>query len=100
MVTTETLLLRSTAEVRVHIKNMNLTMGKRSFDGTDPIKILNFLVCFVKEADMWRMSEDQGFVALPTFLVDPAEMQFRTNLSVESRRGEISCWLEAVQYLL
>ena len=91
---------RDTAEVRVHIKNLNLTMKSHIFDGNDPIKIFDFLTRFVNEADMLNMSEAQAFIALPTFLADPAETQFRTTLSGASRRGGVTCWPEAVQYLL
>lgn len=46
------------------------------------------------------MSEAQAFIALPTFLADPAESQFRTNHAGESRNGGITCWSEAIKYLL
>jgi len=100
MVTTDTRTSRSTAEVRVHVKNLNLTMKKHTFDGSDPIKIFDFLTRFVNEADMLAMSEAQAFIALPSFLADPAETQFRTNLSGGSRKGGVTCWPEAIQYLL
>ena len=91
---------RSTAEVRIHIKNLSLVLEKHIFDGTDPIRIFDFLSRFVNEADMLSMSEAQAFIALPMFLEDPAETQFRTNLSGASRRGGLNCWPEAVQHLL
>ena len=94
MVTTETRSSRATAEVRTHIKNLSLTMNQHTFDGSDPIKIFDFLTRFVNEADILAMSEAQAFIALPTFLADPAETQFRTNLSGGSRRGGINCCLK------
>ena len=70
------------------------------FDGTDPIRVFDFLARYVNEADMLDMTEAQAFIALPTFLSEPAETQFRTNLSGASRHGGITCWPEAVQYML
>lgn len=87
MITTGTRSSRATAEVCVHIKNLNLTMRKHTFDGTYPIKIFNFLTRFVNKADMLNISEALAFIALKTFLVDPAETQFRTNLSGASSHG-------------
>ena len=75
-------------------------MNQLTFDGSDPIKIFDFLTRFVNDADILAMSEAQAFIALPTFLADPAETQFRTNFSGGSRRGGITCWPEAIQYLL
>ena len=71
-------------------------MNQHTFDGSDPIKIFDFLTRFVNEADILAMSEAQVFIALPTFLADPAETQFQTNLSEGSRRGGITCWPEAM----
>ena len=98
--TTDMRTSRDTAEVRIHIKNLNLTLKNHTFDGNDPIKIFDFLSRFVNEADMLNMSEAQAFIALPIFLADPAETQFRTNLSGASRHGGVTCWTEAIQYLL
>ena len=75
-------------------------MKEHTFDGSDLIKIFDFLHRFVNEAYMLAMSEAQPFIALSTFLADPAETQFRTNLSGGSRRGGITCSPEAIQYLL
>ena len=74
-------------------------MKEHTFDGSDLIKIFDFLHRFVNEAYMLAMSEAQPFIALPTFLADPAETQFRTNLSGGSRRWGITCLPEATQYL-
>ena len=100
MVTSETRSSRATAEARTHIKNLRLTMNKHAFYGSDPIKIFDFLTRFVNEANILAMSEAQAFIALQTFLDDPAETQFRTNISGDSRRGGITCWPEVIQYLL
>ena len=89
-----------TTEVRVHLKNMDLTMSKHKFDGNDPIRVFDFLTRFVNESDMLNMSEAQSFIALPMFLEEPAETHFRTTLSGMSRRGGVTCWPEAVQYML
>ena len=75
-------------------------MKKHTFDGSDPIKIFDFLTRFVNEADMLSMSEAQAFIALPNFLADPAETEFGTNLSGGSRKGGVTCWPEAIQFFL
>lgn len=76
MITTDIRSSRDTAEVRVHIKKHNPTMGKNAFDGTDLIKIFDFLTLLANEDDMHNMSEAQTFIALPTFLDETAETQF------------------------
>ena len=90
----------ATSEVRTHLKNLTLTLKSHAFDGDDPILIFDFLTRFVNEADMLGMSEAQAFVALPAFLKGDAEVQFKANLSGASRLGGVTCWPEAVQYLL
>lgn len=49
---------------------------------------------------MLKMSEAQNLIALPTFLADLAETQFRSNLSAAFRHGSTMFWPEAIQYLL
>ena len=99
IVMTDTRSSRVTDEVRTHNKNLSLTMNQHAFDGSDPIKIFEFLTQFFNEADILAISEAQTFIALPDFLANPAETQFRTNLSGGSRRGGITSWPEAIQYL-
>lgn len=89
-----------TAEIRLHIKNLNLKMKNHIFDWVEPIRIFDFLTRFVNEADILNISEGQAFVALPTFLVGPAEAQYLTNRIGESRHGGVTCSSEAIQYLL
>lgn len=100
MVTRDTRSSRDTAKVRIHIKNLNHTMKSHCFDGIDKIKVFELLTIFVNEADMIYMLEAQAFIALPTFLDDPTETQFRTNFSVTSRHGGITCWPEDILYWL
>lgn len=78
MTTTYSRSSRDTAEVFVHIKKVNLTFKDNVLDGNDPIKIFNFLIRFVHDADMFNMSEAQTCIALHTFLADTAETQPRT----------------------
>lgn len=68
MFTTESLSSRETADVRVHINNLNLTLKNHMFDGNDPFNIFYFLTLFVSEADMLNISEVQAFVPLPAVL--------------------------------
>ena len=49
---------------------------------------------------MLAMSAAQEFISLPTFVTDHAQTQFRTNRSGGLRRGGITCWPKAIQYLL
>lgn len=69
-------------------------------DASDPIKMFDFLTPFVGEGDMLYISESQSFIALPIFLTNPAETQYRTSLSGGSRSGGITCWSEVVRNLL
>lgn len=48
---------------------------------------------------MYNMSESQAFVALQTFLPDPTDTQFLTNLSACSRHSGVTCWPESILYL-
>lgn len=43
MITTDTMLSQATANVRAHVKNLNLTMRKFIFNGGDPTKMFDFL---------------------------------------------------------
>lgn len=70
------------------------------FNGVYLIRIFDFLTRLVNEADKLNMSEAQAYVALPTFLGDPTETEFRTSLSGGSSHGSVTCWPEAIRYLL
>lgn len=61
----------ATAEVRVHIKIINLTMKSHNFDDTDVIRVFDFLAHFVIETDKLNISEGQAFIELPTLLEEP-----------------------------
>lgn len=39
-------------------------------------------------------------MALSTFLTDPTETQFRTDISASSQHGVVRCWPEVIKYLL
>lgn len=65
MIPTDTHSSRATAEVRVHIKIVNLTIKNHTFDGKDLIRVLDFLDRFVQQAEMFNISEAQAFIALP-----------------------------------
>lgn len=47
MTTTDTRPSKATADVRVHIKNINLNLKNHTFDGTEPIRVFYFLARFV-----------------------------------------------------
>lgn len=79
MITTDARSSRDTTEVFVHLKNVNVKLRNHVFNGNYRTNIIAFLPRFVNEADMLIMFEAQAFIALSTFLVDPAKTQFRTN---------------------
>ena len=81
------------------IRNLELTLKERKFDGTDPILVFDFLARFAEECDTLKMSEGQAFVALPHFLKGRAETQYRASANSISTGG-VAYWPEAVQYLL
>lgn len=75
-ITTERRWLWDTAEFRVHIKNLDITLKNHLFNGNDPINIFDLLTRFVNESDMLNVSQAQASIAIPTFLADPMETQF------------------------
>ena len=91
---------RDTGKARDHIKRMQLTI-KHPFDGSDPVRIFEFLTRFVLEADTLQMTEAQAFLALPYFLNGTAETQFRAAQNASyATAGGVTNWSTAVQYLL
>lgn len=94
----ETRSLTEKTEVRIDIKNLNVTMKNQTFDGTYAIPQFEFLTQFVNDADTLDISEVQVFVASPIFLASQGETQFRDNLSGSSRYGGVTCLPEAIQY--
>lgn len=57
IITTNTRSSRATAKVRVYSKNLSLTHKKYILDGTDPIRIFDFLAGFVDEGDVLNISK-------------------------------------------
>lgn len=68
MSATDTQCSRDTAEIRVHITNLNLALKKHTLDDMDPIHVLDCLARYMNRAEMLKMSEAQAFIALPTLL--------------------------------
>ena len=66
------------------IKRMGITLNERKFDGSDPILIIDFLVRFVKEANVHKLSEAQAFVTLPYFLNGMAREEFESASNLPS----------------
>ncbi|CAN8070210.1 unnamed protein product [Agarophyton chilense] len=74
-----------------------------SLDSTprDPILVLHFLARFVAEADILGMNEGQAYIALPYLLRGLAEDQYHSVRGTSrASEGGVTCWPEAVQYLL
>lgn len=90
MSTADTRSSRATAEVRDHLKNLNLTIGKSIFNGTGPKNIFHFLSRFVNYADIFNVSEAHAFITMPIFVVYSAEAQFCNNLSEASCQGGVT----------
>ena len=92
---------RETGKTRDHVKRLELSFKDSTFNGTDPVTVLSFLADVVIECDILEMSEAQAYLALPFLLTGSAKVQFRAARSVgRSTEGGVSCWPEAVQYLL
>lgn len=75
-------------------------LKKHMFSRAYPIRIFDFPSLFVNEADTLKMREAQSFTDLPHFVENPAEPQYRANLSGDSCYGGITCCSGAVQYIL
>ena len=92
---------RHTAKARHQVKNMEITLIPHRFTGGDPILILDFLRRFLGEAEQLSMSEDQAYIALPFFLKGQAKSHYKAVMDTTSEdEGGVTCWPEAVQYLL
>ena len=66
------------------------------FDGSDGIRVLDFLARFVRSAEISGTTEHQAFLALPYFLKGVAHEQFRALEGASHRDGGVGCWPEAV----
>lgn len=62
-------------------------------------KYLLFLTSLIKEAVILNMSEAEYSITFPTFLFNPAETQFRINLSKASSHGGIVYWPKSQHYI-
>ena len=92
---------RHTAKARHQVKNMELTLIPHRFIGEDPILTLEFLRRFFGEAEQLSMSEYQAYIALPFFLKGQAKSHYKAVMDTTSEdEGGVTCWPEAVQYLL
>lgn len=72
MITADTQYSRDSADVRVHIKKLNLTLKYHAFDANDEINIFDCLTRMVNDAN----TEAQAFIDLQSFLAYPAETIF------------------------
>lgn len=92
---------RETGMVRLLIKRLEIYLKEHAFSGKDPILVFDTLTRFVEEADTLGMTEAQAYLCLPYFLTDQASRQYRAaRNATRSFTGGISCWPEAVQYVL
>ena len=101
MNTSQTRSSRATGKVRDISKRLDVKLKRYHFDGEDPIRIIIFLRRFVEEAENHLMSEAQAFLAFPDFLEGVALSQFEAIAdSVDPYNGGVTCWPEAVDFLL
>lgn len=98
--TTYTRSSQDTAEAQVHIKMLKLTLKYHVFHRNYPINRFDFLARFVNKADMLNMSKAQAFISFPTLMAGKDDTRFRTNVIGTSRYFGITCWAEAILYLL
>ena len=90
-----------TGKIKDQIRRMAYSLEEHLFTGEKPILILDFLARFCDEADTLEMSEAQAYVALPYFLKSTAKDAFKaTKNTSRGEDGGVTCWPEAVQYLL
>ena len=89
----------STIALRKHIKSLDITMKNYAFDGSDPIRVFEFLTRLTEEADTIGMSEAQAFLALPHYLEGTAAEEFRASKH-GGHTGGITNWPSAVNYFL
>lgn len=57
---------------------MRNAFGDILFDGSDPIRVLDFLAEYVDECDYMRISEDVALISLPKFLEGVAHLFWRS----------------------
>ena len=92
---------RATGKVKDLVKRIEIKMWNHRFDGDDPSSIIDFLKRFVKEADIQLMLEAQAYLALPSFLDGVALTHYQATCeSLDADEGGVTCWPEAVNYLL
>ena len=85
--------------LREQTKSFQTSFDKTKFNGEDPVMIFDFLMKFVEEADTLRVSEAHAFLILPKVITGRADRQLRS-VRNGSRSGGVTCWPEAVNYLL
>lgn len=82
-----------------YLQELKLVLDTDKFTGNDPIILFHNLTRCVKETDTFSMCEEQVYVLLPQFLMNPAAAQF---ITVQARciYSGVTCWIEAVKCLL
>lgn len=75
-------------------------MKDLAFDVSGPVVVLEFLNSLTDECDTLEMSEAQAFIAVQYFLKGDAYALFRSSKAISRSTDEISCWPEAIQFLL
>lgn len=71
-----------TGRVKDYIESMGLSMAEHHFTGKRPMRILNFLVRFVREPKSQGMRKAQEFIKLPASLTDMVRSEYKIGVAV------------------
>lgn len=84
---------RRTSKIRDYIKQLALKLSRHHFSGVDSIIVLDFLIQFVRKANIQKMSKAQALVALPSFLKRFAKSRYKAVAKTMSPEGgKIFSW--------
>lgn len=91
----------ATRGIRSFGDKLDITLSERKFDGSDRVLLFDFLKSLVREAHLPSMSKAQLYLKLPRMLKKSAYGPFAAMRDCSAaEEGGVTCWNEAVQYLL
>lgn len=92
---------RKTDKVKTFIKRMKIPLRSHYFYGEDPIRVLDFLVCFTRETNNQQRLDSQAFETLPSLSEEFAVSEYNYMVDITPvTKKSITCWPKAVKYLL
>lgn len=90
-----------TGKIRNYIERVALKLSRQHFSGEHPMMVIDSLTRFIEEANIWKMTEVQAFIAFPSFFKRFAKSKHEKRVLLDSFEKErVSSWPEAVKYLL